>query len=217
MRNIDRILLSGLLMVLFWTTGAAGQAEQAHGKFSIGAGIGVFQPMGDWTDHRYAPGVDQFSRGFLGEGIIEYQFGTWGAAAAFFSGSSLGVGDWEDYAQSMGDDVTANAHMYHYGVLFRPYLLYRPAHIVKLDFGIGVFQAKGNESFLYFSYDYTFLQDKASLITGIEYSRFFNRNLAISVRVGFLFADGGVNFADGFTQNVMGLPVTVGIRFYPDI
>jgi hypothetical protein len=184
---------------------------------SFGAGFGVFQPMGEWTDHVYAPGVKQFSQGITGEFFVEYQLGTWGGFAFSAGGAKLGTGDWVDYARLQGDDVRASAHMYHYSFIFRPYLWYRPEFIIKLDFGLGGFYPHGNESFSFFSYDYSFLQNRFAVVSGIEYCRFFNPTLALAVRIGFIYADSGVEFADGLTQNTWGFPLTVGIRFYPQL
>jgi hypothetical protein len=215
MRQLNYIFGAFCVISLLLTTCVIGQTEKEHGKLSFGAGVGLFQPMGTWTDHLYAPGVKQFSRGFTAEFFAEYQLGCWGGVAITIGGAKLGTGEWTDYVRSQGDDITASAHMYHYSILFRPYLWYRQDHILKLDFGFGGFNPQGNESYMFFSYDYTFLQNKFAAVAGIEYCRFFSPTLALALRLGFIYADGGVAFADGLTQNTMGMPLTIGIRFYP--
>jgi hypothetical protein len=208
------LVLGGLLSVLLINT-AAGQSEFTRGKFSFGGGLGIFQGTGEWTDHRYAPGVKQFSRGFAAEVMVEYGFARWGGIAATFGGGDLGTGEWVDFSRSLGDNITASAQMYHFSLTFRPYLLYRARDILKMDFGVGGFFPSGNESFLFFAYDYTFLYDRFSMVSGIEYCHFVKPNLALAARIEFIYADGAVEYADGLTQNAIGFPMTIGIRFYP--
>jgi len=190
---------------------------ESRGRFSFGANIGTFEPRGDWADHPYAKGVKQFSRGLFMEGIIEFEVAKWGGFALSFGGCGLGTSDWVDYAASQDDQITASARMYLFGVYFRPYLLNRPTGILKLDVGCGSLSPSGSENYndLHISYDYDFLKSGLVLITGFEYCHFFKPNLAVALRAGLLYADGAVEYADGPKHSIFGMPLTVGIRFYP--
>ena len=215
MRHVNRACFAGLIVAVFLAAGVAGQTEKPRGKFSIGAGAGIFQPLGGWADHRYAPGINQFTTGFALEFIVEYQLASWMGLAVTGGGGSLGTGEWVNYAQSLGDDITASAMMYDFSLLIRPYVLQRPAHVVKLDVGIGCFSPRGSETFQYFSYDYSFLKNGFAFVFGAEYCWFFKPKLALACHVGLTYTDCGVKYADDFSKAVMGMPLTIGIRFHP--
>jgi len=225
MRYIYRMMLWGAAVMVLLAAVAAGQdviteqadtpTEQIRGRFSFGGNIGAFAPKGDWAEHRYGQGVKQFSRGLFIEGILEFEIAKWGGLAITFGGGGLGTGDWVDYAASQDDEVTASARMYLFGFLFRPYLLNRPNQILKLDVGGGSISPSGSESFNNISYDYDFLYSRFVFITGLEYCHFFKPQLAVALRVGLLYADGGVQYSDGLTHSIYGMPLTIGIRFYP--
>lgn len=194
---------------------AAARPERTHGKFSLGGGIGVFQPVGRWADHRYAPGINQFTRGFMFEGVLEYELADWVGLGGVIGGGPLGTGEWVDYAASRGDDVRASARMFYLAGLVRLYLLNRPKYMLKLDLGGGTFGPSGQENFLGFSYDYDFLKSRGLALLGLEYCLFVKPKLALTGRSCFLMATDGVEYADGLKNTIYGFPVTIGIRFYP--
>jgi hypothetical protein len=234
MRSLINVLISCCIITILLAAGAVGQDEQPEeqpleqiqeqpqeapkerlrGKFSLGAAGGIFLPVGSWADHRYAP-VKQFTGGFMIEFILEYQVGSWAAFAITGGGGGLGTDEWVNYAWSQNDEITSTARLYQFTFLFRPYVLQRPKHLLKLDFGVGIFAPYGNESFQYFSYEYTFLQDKMSFITGIEYCLFIKPKFALAARANLVYVGSGIKYADEYSQSVMGLPMTIGIRFYP--
>lgn len=223
MRRIFMVLPIGIAAIFLLASPVVGQddstaaarPERTHGKFSLGGGIGVFQPVGSWADHRYAPGINQFTRGFTAEAVLEYQLADWVGLGGVIGGGGLGTGEWVDYAASMGSDVTASAKMFYLAALVRLYLLNRPKYMLKLDLGGGTFGPTGQESYLYFTYDYNFLKSQGLALIGLEYCLFVKPKLALAGRASLFIAADGVEYADGLKRTIYGLPITVGLRFYP--
>lgn len=215
MMSHARLTAPGVVLLLILASAACGQTTETRGEFSIGANAGLFLPQGEWVEHPFAPGVDQFQKGVAIEGILEVEVMHWLGFALNFEYANLSTDDWENYAASKGSDVSASAYLVNFGGMFRPYLVNTPHGILKLDIGLNLVFPRGRETYGYISYDYDFLKTQVGLVTGIEYDLFVKYNLALSLRLGGVFVDQGVKYAGGEEHVLIGMPVMFGIRYYP--
>ena len=202
-----------LVLVLLLLGLASSPALARDFRMSFGVDVGYFVPVGNWTEHRYAPGVDQFQ----GAGTVMVEFATALSSrihvAPFFTSTRLGVGDWEKYARAQGDAVSASALMTSFGMAFRYYALRSDPSFFDFDLGITYFNLSGDESSAGYSYDYDFMKRGVGLLFGVGYMRRVSRDIALRASVRLIYDEDGVHYADGESRHVYGIPVTVGVRY----
>jgi len=206
-----------LAISLALPNGAWGQfeMEQVDKEFSswiIGIDAGYFQPLGTWTDHRYARGVDLF-RGSVAFNVdLERRMRRVGVAlnAGY---ANLNAGAWEDYAAAKGDRIESSASLLHFSALLRPYLKTSKPDVVNLELGVLYLLPQSQERFANRSYDYDFLTRGFGFIAGLRYERYLNRTTALALRISGVLVPSGVQYADGEKHLLSGLPITMGIRF----
>lgn len=202
------------LVVVLAVLGApsVGRSEKADPGVSLEIHGGYFTPVGDWTAHRYAEGVDQLRGGFMIGG--EFEFPLWGLHwSLFYDYTRLDTSPWEEYAQSQGDDISASAAMSDFGLRIKHYLARGGPDYLNLHVGLGSYNMRGTESYAGRTYDYDFLQNGFGLSVGFGYKRKLGPQIALVLRVDFFIAAEGIKYADGESADVYGVPVTLGIGY----
>jgi hypothetical protein len=217
MLNAMKSVLALLAISLALPNGAWGQLEMepADKEFSawiIGIDAGYFQPLGSWTDHRYARGVDLFQGSVAFNVDLERRMRRVGIAlnAGY---TKLNAGAWEDYAAAKGDRIESSASLIHFSALLRPYLKTSKPDVVNLELGVLYLIPQSQERFANRSYDYDFLKRGFGFIAGLRYEHYLNRTTALALRTSGVFAPSGVQYADGEKHLLSGLPITLGFRF----
>ncbi len=179
---------------------------------SFGIDIGYFLPVGVWQEHRYAEGVNQFQGDIKISAEIDQKI--FGLRMGLICGySRLNLSDWEDYAKYKGDIIDASASITEFELLLKYPALKLSTSWINVDLGVGYFLMKGHEVFDAYSYDYNFFASRVGIITGIEYKQLIFNDIALVVIVKGIFVIDGVQYADGLNRDVMGVPMTIGIRY----
>ena len=198
-----------LVLVLATANCRAGDSDPGS---SLGVHFGYFVPFGDWTAHRYAEGVDLFQGDFTFGGELELRI--FGVHVGFFLNyTRLRTTDWENFAQSQGDDISASASMTDYGIRFKYYFVRNAPNFVNLSLGVGGYNLRGQESFAGRTYDYDFLDGGVGITLGCAYKRQMSPRLALTLEARVIFVAEGVKYADGEVHDVIGVPVTVGLSY----
>lgn len=215
MLNRLKYLLTLTALSLVMPQNGMAQAERKFPYLMLGFDAGYFQPLGAWTAHRYAKGVDLFRGSVAFNGDLELAIPNFGIAlrAGY---TNLGLGEWEDYATTKGDKIEASASIIHFGVLLRPYLKMSKPHVIKLEFGLMYSMLQGDERFDNRHFEYDFLKSGLGFVAGTGYDRYLNSTTALTFRVGGVIMPTGVRYADGEQHVLSGLPITLGIRFEMD-
>jgi hypothetical protein len=191
---------------------AANPPASCAAEYSIGIGAGYFLPVGDWKEHRYA-GVDQFAGHVAFQGDFEIRWSRLLGFALNAGYDHLGTGEWSDYAASRGDAVDASAFIFHAGIVWRPHLWEDRCNALSLLVGFNYSAPTGQETFEEITYDYDFMKDKIGYQLGLEFEHDISESLALMVSVSGLIIPGGVEYADGVSYTITGLPMTAGVRF----
>jgi hypothetical protein len=201
------IVLTSLLVPVLATYCSAQKVSP-----SLGLDFGYFIPVGDWNSHRYAEGVDLFKGGLSVAGEFEFRLFKI-PLALFMSYTRFNLDDWIAYARENGDEISASASMYGYGLLFKFYFLKKARNFLEFNLGMGFFNFQGQESFAGYTYDYNFLTDEAGFIGGLGYKRLLSPRFALCIAVKCIAIIEGIRYADGQRYDIVGLPVTAGVRF----
>jgi hypothetical protein len=180
---------------------------------TIGLDAGYFLPYGEWNQHRYAQGIDQFGGGYYISGVFSYRFQPRLGALAYAFYSPIDVSDWEKYAQKQGDTITASAYATGMLLGMQIYLLEQKPNLLSLDLNWGWIYLSGKETFEEFSYHYDFLQSSLAVSLGIVYSVLLSENFAFALTARGFYVFKGINYSDGESFDVIMLPVTAGIRY----
>lgn len=199
-----------LLMFVFINLGVTQEKERLY-RFAFGMDVGYFLPIGDWQKHRFAPGVNQFQGGVTFNPIIETNllgiyFGF------FYNYSRLSVKDWEEYARSKGDILTASAKIEQLGLLIKYYFINRNPNWLNFQLGLGHIALKGDESFAGYTYAYDFLNSGAVYIIGFGYDRPLNERMVFTSNLKMIWFPEGVKYPELGNFDVIGFPITFGIR-----
>lgn len=207
------LIVAGMLFVQLLSNQAVADTGQDRDmRPTLGFDLGYFLPVGDWAAHRYAPGVDQFGGGLVAGGEFEASVAQFGLVL-FGSHTRLGLDDWTSYSSSMGDAISASASFSSVGFLIRLYLLRSIPNFLDLGLGLGYFGFNGQESFASFSYDYNFLSSGLGIIGELGYKRLLGPNVALTLSTKAVLVPDGVEYADGPKYDVVGFPITLGIRY----
>ncbi len=202
------IIVVSLAIVL----SAALPAASDGSEVSIGFGAGYFFPLGDWKAHRYAD-IDQFGGGFTFQADTEIRFTRRLGMAMIAGYINLDTGAWEDYAASNGDAVDASASIFYLGVQFKPHIWENRLHTLALMLGLNYCFSSGRETFQGKTYDYDFMKNRFVYLLGAEFDRDISSNTALMVSASVLIIPGGIEYADGLSYAITGVPVTAGIRY----
>jgi hypothetical protein len=190
------------------------QTEEYKPHSSIGLNVGYFFPQGEWNQNRIEPSVDQFRKGLSFEGDLEIIVWDWWAIAFSMGYTDLDVSDWEKHCASTDDTIKASARIFYFGMSIRPYLMGSSTFNVKGQLGLGYFFLSGKETSEIASGEYDFLKSQFGLTGGLEFCQYVNDYAALTLRISCYIIPAGVDYADGEkTNNIYGLPVTLGLRF----
>lgn len=190
----------------------AGPVSAGKTEVSIGLGAGYFFPFGDWKAHRYAE-IDQFGGSLAIQGDFEIRFTRRFGMALAVGYFNLDTSKWENYAALWGDDIDASAQIVYIGLQFKPHMWEDSRHTLALILGLNYCFPSGRETFQSTIYNYDFMKIKFGYQIGIELDRYLSSNVAITVSVSGLIIPNGIEYADGLSYTVMGVPVTAGIRY----
>jgi len=208
--------LTGVVLLLMFSTasGWCQTADELPGS-SLGLDVGYYLPFGDWANHRFANGVNQFQSGLAFRGDLNFKVGRKFALAITGGYIDLNETDWEDYARKKGDQIGTSSSAAYFGLLLKPHLMVSQPDIIILEFGAGVFFLNGQETFMGITYAYDFLKGiRIGIIGGLEYERFLSEKFALSLRATCLIVPSGIHYADGLKHTITALPITAGVRVY---
>jgi len=213
MLKTARLFLIVITFPSLFTGSAVGQENQDEYSGSFGLDIGYFLPVGNWTTHRYAEGVDQFQGGLMFGAELEARIFKIPIGLSY-NYIRLSVEDWVDYAAQRGDPISASASMGVYGLTVKYYFLKKKPHLMVLELGGSYVTLKGHENFAGYSYDYNFLNPGLGFILVLGYNYLFNEHIALAIKAKALFRLEGISYADGQTNDIIGLPLTAGIKYF---
>ena len=199
-----------IFIFLFANQGMTQEKERLY-RFAFGMDAGYFLPYGDWQKHRFASGVNQFQGGVTFNPIVEVNLlGVY--FGFFYNYSRLSVKDWEQYARSKGDILTASAKAEQLGLLIKYYFVNRNPNWFNFQIGLGYIDLKGTESFAGYTYDYDFLNSGAVYIIGFGYDRPLNERMILTLNAKMNWFPEGVKYPEKGNFDVIGFPITLGIR-----
>lgn len=208
-------LTGAILFLILSTSSGWCQATDELPGSSLGLDVGYFFPFGNWVNHRFASGVNQFQSGLTFRGDLNFKVGRKFALAITGGYMNFDETDWEEYARNMGDQISTSSSAAYIGLLLKPHLMISQPDIIVLEFGAGVFFLNGQETFEGMTYDYDFLKGtRIGIIGGLEYERFLSESFALSVRASCLIVLTGIHYADGLEHTIIALPITAGVRVF---
>ena len=193
--------------------GVASGQDVSENFSSFGLDVGYYFPFGEWNQHIYAQGVDQFGGGYYISGSFGYRFQPRLGALAYAFYAPMDVSDWEKFVQDQGDAITASA--YATGILLgmQVYLLEKKPNLLTIDLNWGWVYLSGKESYESFSYNYDFLKSSVAVALGIGYNFLFTENVALALNVKGFYIFQGIRYSEGDSYDVIMLPVTAGIIY----
>ena len=204
-----------LVVLIFVCQDASGKWQDARSSNSVFVGAGILWPVGDWTGHRFAQGVNQFQRGLTFALEFEHRFSELASFSLTGGYGSLDVNDWENYARSRGDNVEGSAYVLYGGLRLNFYIFNHRPNTLKMGVGVLYLGSHGQEQFRSFAYDYDFLPGSSvAFLTGVEYEWSINDSFALTAKADLVVAPSGVEYVDGKEYAIYGVPTTLGIRFY---
>jgi hypothetical protein len=204
---LQRFSLSLVIFSLGVT--AAGAQEHASGpRNSLSVRGGFAWALGDWTQHPYAP-VSYFKQDLVVGGDVAFTLSDKTSLAVTGCYLSLNTVEWDEYARSMGDEVTSSASMGFVAIVLRLYLKNSAPDLVSLDIGPLMLFAGGEEKF--FNYDFL-ASPRFGGLAAIEYDRMLGENYAAYLRVAGAWVPSALQYADGWSPTLVTVPVTIGVR-----
>ncbi len=213
---LARAGVCGILLGVFTAFSSAQEESDRHIHPNVSVGVrgGFAWPLGDWKAHRFAP-VDQFQGGLTVGGDLEIRLTQQMCLGIVADYTRLDVGEWEDYAASRGDDVTASASVISLALTLKPHLIDHRPSVLSLDIGFAIAFPSGKEQSDRFVYEYDFLRNPGfGALLGLEYAHLIGDNFAVTIRAAAMFIFSGIGYADGIDNNLTLAPVTGGVRFY---
>ena len=191
---------------------AQNAADSAATSFGLSGGFSW--PLGGWSKSRIEPSTNLFGRGFAFEADLDLAIGrrwTLGIAGGY---AGLDGSDWQEFVASKGSGLSVSAYEVHFAILLRPHVHLTRPNIVRIEFGPALLLASGTETYQGRIYQYDFLKKTALGVRGgIEYCRLVSEYIGVSLHAGIMVFPSGVEYVDGYTQNIISLPVTLGVRF----
>jgi len=203
------IVLSYLVIIFIQV--ARTQDYHQSSNFSIGIDAGYFLPMGDWYEHRYAAGVEQFKGDLVLSPIIEMHFlnVTFGV---FYNYSRLNVEDWEEHASTESNILSSSAHFEEIGLIVKYYFNNHKSNWTNFQFGLSYLTLKGQESYRGFTYDYDFFESGVGFFCGMGYDYLLSDQFVISFNARIIWASEVINYPEKGKFDFVGMPFTFGVR-----
>ncbi|MBI1805061.1 MAG: hypothetical protein HY033_08885 [Ignavibacteriae bacterium] len=213
-----KLFLIGLVGTLVVSSGVSSQTIADSDRNSLGLRIGYSFSMGDWTKVRKVPSlpeVNLFKEQITFGADLEFRLSDRLTLSLDGGYEQLDGSEWEAYTRTTGDTVSVTASFGYAGILLRPYLKISKPDIIRVEVGLVMLFASGNEITDGRLYNYDFFGSvRFGGEGGIEYDRMLGDNIAASLRVAGIFVPSGVEYGEGESRAVIALPVTLGIRFY---
>lgn len=200
------LLAASVMSVLVGASSGAASVE-----ISVTGTVGYFAPLGEWTSHRYAPGIDQFQGGYTVAPDIEIKIGDIGFAF-LYSYVSLRTSEWESYVGGQGEDLFASGSLSQWGGVLRYYFLDTERHSMHLEGGASHLSIKGNEQYKGFDYEYDFLNSGVAFLGGTAFRQALNDRLSVVLGARFLWRPEGIKYPEGKTHDVFGISVLPGLK-----
>jgi hypothetical protein len=213
MKNISTYSLRLIIVVICYGGLADGQTPAVGVRNSLSLYTGYSLAQGDWTQHPYAP-VSFFKQGFVFGGELAFRITDMLSVAINGGYSRLNTSDWENYARSMGDEVTSKASMGYLALMPRLFVKNTAPDLISLDAGPLMLFESGNERIGARSFNYDFLSSpKFGGVVGIAYDRYVSENFGVYLRVAGLWVPSALEYADRRSFALITIPITIGGRF----
>ena len=180
-------------------------------EFSVIGRAGYFLPLGEWSSHRYAPGVNQFQGGYLVSPELELKFNDIGIAL-WYSYASLRTTEWEDFVSGQGESLFASGSLSALGGAIQYYFIDTERNSVHIEGGLSYVYCKGNEQFKGFDYECDFLKSGMGFLGGAGYQYSFNERLSMLLPVRFLWRPEGIKYPEGKTYDIFGMYFLPGLK-----
>jgi hypothetical protein len=206
---MSKVILTTMILTLMIV--GVGYKKREPVKFSVAGEIGYFLPVGDWTTHRFAPGVNQFEGGYTVWPELELRINDIGISA-FYSYTKLGAGDWEQFVGREGEDLFASGSLSQLGGAVRYYFVNTGRHFADLEGGLSYVFLNGSEKYRGYEYEYDFLQSGVGFLGGVGYQYAFNKRLSLVLPVRFLWKPEGIKYPEGKTYDVFGYFFLPGLK-----
>jgi hypothetical protein len=190
-----------------------GESADSPARTSLGLRAGYVWPLGMWNKSRVEPAVNLVSGSFGFDGDLEFAIAerwTLGVEGGY---TSLNGSEWEEYASGKGDTIKLSGSFTHFAVLLRPHFNVTGSDIIRVEFGAAVLIANGQEELGGRIFEYDFLGSPSfGAQGGLEFMHLLNNSLALSFKVQGIFFPSAVEYLDGGTNDIILVPVTVGVR-----
>lgn len=180
-------------------------------EFSATGKVGYFLPLGEWTSHRYAPGINQFQGGYTVSPELEIKFSDIGIGI-FYSYTNLRTTEWEDFVNGQGETLFASGSLSQLGGVVQYYFVNTVRNSIYIEGGLSYVFLKGNEQFKGFDYEYDFLNSGLGFLAGTGYQYSFNNRLSILLTVRFLWRPEGIKYPEGKTYDIFGMFFLPGLK-----
>ncbi len=190
-----------------------GESVGSPARTSLGLRAGYVWPLGMWNKSRVDPAVNLIGGSFGFEGDLEFAIADRWTLGIEGGHLSLNGSEWEEYVAGKGERITLSGSFTHFAVLLRPHFNVTGSDIIRVEFGAAVLIASGQEELSGRIFEYDFLGSPSfGAQGGLEYIRLLNNSLALSFKVKGMFFPSAVDYMDGGTNDIIMVPVTVGVR-----
>lgn len=181
-------------------------------KIGLNGTLGYFAPQGEWKNHMYAEGVNQFQGGYSTFGDFEIKFGDV-AFSLIFNYSKMSTADWEEFVRKDGGNINASASQGQIGSLLKYYVSNSQPHLFNIQAGAVYLSLKSSEQFNGYTYEYDFLNPGLAVLFGLEYQISLNDKLSFIFPIRALWRPEGIKYTDGRSFDIFGFYITPGLRF----
>jgi len=180
-------------------------------EFSVLGKVGYSLPLGEWTSHRYAPGIDQFQGGYTVSPELEIKFGDLGISI-MYTYSSMSTTEWEDYVGGQGENLFASGSLSQLGGVIQYYFVDTGRNAAHIEGGLSYIFLNGDEQYRGYDYKYDFLKSGLGFLAGAGYQYAFNERLSVVLPVRFLWRPEGIKYREGKTHDIFGLLFMPGLK-----
>jgi hypothetical protein len=180
-------------------------------EFSALGKVGYQSPLGKWTSHRYASGIDQFGGGYALSPELEVKVGDVGISI-MYAYTSMSTTDWEDYVGRQGEDLYASGSVAQLGGVIEYFFIDGERNAAHIEGGLCYVFLNGDERYRGFSYDYDFMKSGLGFLAGAGYRYSVNRRLSLVLPVRLLWKPKGIKYPEGKTHDIFGLLFMPGLR-----
>jgi opacity protein-like surface antigen len=180
-------------------------------ELSVLGKVGYSLPLGEWTSHRYAPGIDQFQGGYTVSPEVGIRFRDLGISI-MYTYSGMSTKEWEDYVGGQGESLSASGSLSQLGGVIQYYFVRTDRSAAHIEGGLSYVFLRGDEQYRGFSYEYDFLKSGLGFLAGAGYQYAFNEQLSVVFPVRFLWRPEGIKYPEGKTYDIFGLLFMPGLK-----